>query len=233
MIITFVLVEPAVAENVGAVARALKTMGFDRLAVVNSDVHREPEARWLAHGSEEVLGKIEVHSTLQEAVAGADLVVGTTAKTRRTHSDYYTCNELPEILRQKGSMVEKLTVVFGREESGLTNEELRLCNIHSGIPMRTSYPSLNLSHAVMIYAWELSGLQNDYVEPDTKSPSPIKFRRLRTMAGDLLVNAGFDNRSSLYCRIMERLERVGDKDAGLIMSVCSKLEELLKKNKSR
>ncbi len=233
MRISFILVEPAVPENVGAAARALMTMGFDRLTVVNSVVHLKPEARWLAHGSEDILESIKSCDTLHEAVAEADLVIGTTAKRRRIYADHYPCYELPGIISQKAEMVENISVVFGREESGLTNEELKLCHIFSGIPMKGSYPSLNLAQAVMIYAWELSGLRGRPARALAKSPSREKLRRLRTMAGELLAGVGFDKNSSVYNRIMERLEAAGDKDAGLIMSVCSKLEELLNQKNDR
>ncbi|MFW5877486.1 MAG: tRNA/rRNA methyltransferase [bacterium] len=265
---TFVLVEPAVAENVGSSARALKTMGFEKLVVVNSHVHQQPEASWLAHGSADILQRIEVFDTLGAAITDMDLVIGTTAKKRRIYKDYYTCNEIPEILDSKANMLENVAVVFGREESGLTNEELKLCNIFTGIPMKTTYPSLNLAQSVMIYAWELSQYGNaspkstmansrkglpgagpDEHKNTTKrpaslshdlqlskqpanTPSAAKFRHLRKLTGDILIQIGFNKESAVYPRIMERLEVIGDKDAGLIMSVCSKIDDILNGGKT-
>ncbi len=260
---TFVLVEPAVAENVGSSARALKTMGFERLVVVNSNVHNQPEASWLAHGSADILQKIEVFDTLSAALTDMDLVIGTTAKKRRVYEDYYTCSEIPEILDSKAAMLENVAVVFGKEESGLTNEELRLCHIFTVIPMKTAYPSLNLAQSVMIYAWELSkygiaspesimtnagiglsgtgpgkhyntakrpaSLSHDPKLPKhpANTPSADKFRHLRNLAENILVRIGYNKESAVYLRIMERLEAMSDKDAGLIMSVCSKLDDIL------
>lgn len=260
---TFILVEPAVAENVGSSARALKTMGFERLVVVNSNVHKQPEASWLAHGSADILNKIEEFDTLGAAIRDMDLVIGTTAKKRRVYEDYYTCSEIPGILDSKVDMLENVAIVFGREESGLTNEELKLCNIFTGIPMKTKYPSLNLAQSVMIYAWELSkygiaspestmagvpaGLpdtgpvkhENIIISPPplnhdsellkhhANTPSDAKLRHLRKLAGEILVRIGFNKESAVYPRIMERLEATGNKDAGLIMSVCSKIDDIL------
>ncbi|MFP4367890.1 MAG: tRNA/rRNA methyltransferase [Bacteroidales bacterium] len=265
---TFVLVEPAVAENVGSSARALKTMGFEKLVIVNSHVHQQPEASWLAHGSADILNKIEEFDTLGAAIRDMDLVIGTTAKKRRVYEDYYTCNEIPEILDSKANMLENVAVVFGREESGLTNEELKLCHIFTGIPMKTTYPSLNLAQSVMIYAWELSQYGNASPKstmangrtgllstvPDdhdntakgspsrnhdpqlskhpANTPSAAKFRHLRKLAGDILIRIGFNRESAVYPRIMERLEAMGDKDAGLIMSVCSKIDDILNRGKA-
>ncbi len=239
---TFILVEPAVPENVGSSARALKTMGFDRLVLVNSKVHLRDEARWLAHGSADVLDRIRVFETLQEAVTGMDLIIGTTAKKRRVHADYYSCNEIAGLVNSKSEMIENVALVFGREESGLSNRELKLCNVFSGIPMHGSYPSLNLAQSVMVYAWELSKINSpDYkivadisaslsakAGWDAKIPARAKFRHLRKSAGELLQVIGYDNESAVYCRIMERLEALGDKDAGLLLSVCSRLQEVLK-----
>lgn len=227
---TFILVEPTVPGNVGASARALKTMGFNRLMVVNSDVHLLPEARWLAHGSADILDGIVKYDMLSEAVSGMDMVIGTTAKKRRVHSDHYLCSEIPGLISGKSGMLNNVAIVFGREESGLTNEELKLCNIFSRIPMHGKYPSLNLSQSVMLYAWELARfniISSGPVEtPLTKAPAMGKYKRLRTVVEGLLRRLGFDDKSAFYCRVMERLEVVGDKDAGLLLSVCSRVEEI-------
>lgn len=252
----FILVEPAVAENVGASARALRTMGFERLAVVNSMVHRKPEARWLAHGSAGILDSVEEFASLEEAVKGSDLVIGTSAKKRRVHSDYYQCYDLPALVDRKAPIVEKISLVFGREESGLTNEEMGLCNVFTGIPMHAGYPSLNLAQAVMIYAWELfrysygiSGVggmgdmgaghksASDKLKepssatgtssPGANDPSEFKLNHLRNSVRSLMSRAGFKNRDPLYNRIMERFEALDNKDAGLVLSLCTKIGEAL------
>jgi tRNA/rRNA methyltransferase len=254
---SFILVEPAVAENVGAAARALKTMGFDRLLIVNSKAHLEPRARWVAHGSVDIMDNIKVFDTLETAVRDADLVIGTTAKRRRTHADYYPCTEIPRLIQRKAEMLENVAIVFGREESGLTNEELGLCHIFTGVPIKTGYPSLNLSQSVMIYAWELmryslggpaatksqpfpdmsardpkvgkgsGNASSFYGMYPAKNPSGEKLRHLRCSVKRLLVDIGFDSQSAVYSRIMKRFEAVGDKDAGLLLSVCSRLDEML------
>ncbi len=224
--ISFVLVEPAVAGNIGASARAMKTMGFERMALVNPRARLDGEAEWLAHGSASVLKNAIIYGSLKEAVEGFDLVIGTSAKPRRTSSDYYPCGKLPQFLSSKTGMAEKIAVVFGREESGLTNEEARLCNILSSIPMAAEYPSLNLSQAVMIYAYILSGIPGREQNPETATfPSDAKYRYLRSEVAGLLDSAGFDPGSAVYNRIMERLEALGDKDAGLILSFCRRLSD--------
>ena len=257
MNLTFILVEPAVPENVGAAARALKTMGFERLVLVNSRVHLQPEARWLAHGAADIIDRIVVFGTLAEAVEKADLVIGTTAKKRRVYADHYSCFLIGGLLESKSPELENVALVFGREESGLTNEELKLCNLSSGIPMKGSYPSLNLAQSVMIYAWELSPYNqkmsgtgdhdtgrpkagrlvretpSTLKKPDAKGLTGGKYSHLRTKVSAMLCRIGYDPGSAVYSRIMERLEAVGDKDAGLLLSVCSRLEKMLAGNSGR
>jgi tRNA/rRNA methyltransferase len=258
MLFSFILVEPAVAENVGSSARALKTMGFDRLVIVNSKVHLEPRASWVAHGSSEILDNIREYKTLDEAVKDAGLVIGTTAKRRRTHSDYYPCTEIPRLIQSKSGMLEHVAIVFGREESGLTNDEMRCCHIFSGVPMQTVHPTLNLAQTVMIYAWELmrfnlthesgtspgtnstfsaggttvtgespSGTSQPSRFQYAKGPSGGKIERLRSMVKRLLGTIGYNSQSPVYLRIMERFEALGDKDTGLLLSICTRLDEML------
>ena len=82
MLIHFILVEPGLPENVGAAARALKTMGFHSLRLVNPCDHLQDRARWVAHGSTDILENARVFTSLEDAVADVDMIVGTSAKSR-------------------------------------------------------------------------------------------------------------------------------------------------------
>ena len=155
----FILVEPAVPENIGASARAIKTMGFNNLRMVNPCDFRDGKAQWVAHGSREILDNAGVYKDLETATADLDFIVGTTSKKRRTNQDYYYPDHLKEIISSKQKSINKLGIVFGREESGLSNEELKLCDLISTIRLSRPYPSLNLSQSVMLYAYELSQLK--------------------------------------------------------------------------
>ena len=162
---SFILVEPAVPENIGAVARALKVMGFSDLRLVNPADHLSDSARWLAHASCDVLESAGVYGSLEEAVDNLDLVIGTTAKRRTVKYDYYRPEELKDIIAGKEGTVHKLGIVFGREESGLTNRELHLCDLLSTVPIANPYPSLNLGQSVMLYAYVLSDLKWEDKQP--------------------------------------------------------------------
>ena len=161
MMVAFVLVEPAVPENIGAAARAIKTMGFTELRWVNPATPGAYMARWLAHGSGDVLDSAKIFSSLTEAISDLDFTIGTTAKNRSTKADYHTPEMALQIAKSKEDVITRIGIVFGREESGLTNEELKQCDIASTIQLANPYPSINLAQSVMLYAYVFSTLRAD------------------------------------------------------------------------
>ncbi len=150
----FVLVEPQTPGNIGAAARALKTMGFRNLVLVNPADPTSPEARWMAHASEDILKSAQLFTDLGEAIADKHFVVATTQRERNFHLPYYTPKELAEKVLPI-TVEHKIAIVFGREQTGLTNRELSMCDAVSTVPAHTRHPSLNLAQAVMIYCYEL------------------------------------------------------------------------------
>jgi TrmH family RNA methyltransferase len=150
----FILVEPQSPGNIGSAARALKTMGFSNLVLINPCDHLAPEARWLAHASEDILESARIAPSLYEVLQEMNFVVATTQRVRGYHFPFYTPAELGEKITPT-SQENNIAIVFGRENTGLTNEELRQCHAISTVPAAVSHPSLNLAQAVMIYAYEL------------------------------------------------------------------------------
>lgn len=152
--VRFVLVEPAQPGNIGGAARAIKNMGFSDLVLVKPQIFPSDRARWRAAGAGDVLEKARVVDTFVEAIADCHLAVGTSARERRIPwplIDPRRCgNELAsEAVRGK------VALVFGREDSGLTNDELQRCQMHVHIPTSPEYSSLNLSAAVQVLAYEM------------------------------------------------------------------------------
>lgn len=223
MEITFILVEPATPENVGAAARALKTMGFSRLHLVKPCNYLSPPSRWLAHASNDILENAQVFTTLQDALTGNDLVIGTTAKKRSVKTDYYPLPELAGIIKAKRNTVQNVAVVFGREESGLKNEELKLCDLVTTVPLKTTYPSLNLAQAVMLYAYELSKL--NYAEKSDERKDEESFAALKIKINRLLVKTGFNPESNIFPRFLERISFLTQDDIHLLHSFCNKILE--------
>jgi len=158
MRLSIILVEPARAENIGAAARAMKTMGLNELRIVASEAYLEPAARWVAHGSGDILDNARHFDCLAAALADVDFSIATTARSRAKFHYYATPEQLQTLLEEKQQWLGHSALIFGREDSGLTNEELALADILTGIPMQADYPSLNLGQAVMVYCYQLSAL---------------------------------------------------------------------------
>lgn len=223
--IHFILVEPAVPENIGAAARAIKTMGFSSLRLVNPANHLANEAKWLAHASNDILENANVYPSLKDAISDIDWVIGTTAKKRRVNQDYYPVNKLNGMIQKKASTIKTLAIVFGREESGLTNSELHLCHTVTSVPMKTTYPSLNLAQSVMIYAYNLSLLELNTLNEDEEKKDEESLIALKAKTEKILSRIGFIPESAIYNRIMERLMILGETDIHLVHSVCNKINE--------
>jgi len=151
----FILVEPQTAGNVGAACRAIKTMGIRNIYCENpkADIH-SPEAQWMAHGAEDILQNIKIVPDLQAAIKEMNWTIGTTNRKRGLNLPYMTASELG-LKTGEFHWDNKIGIIFGREKTGLTNEELYYCNAITYIPAHRSHPSLNLSQAVQIIAYEL------------------------------------------------------------------------------
>ncbi|MEX2443100.1 MAG: tRNA/rRNA methyltransferase [Alkalispirochaeta sp.] len=224
MQLSIVLVEPARPGNVGAAARAMKTMGFRDLRVVNAPgIDEEPEARAFAHGSTDILDEVRHFSSLDQALSDADLAVATTGRRRGKRSDFYTPSRLREMLddEQRGAVI---AIVFGREESGLSNDELAQCQLVSLIPMQGAYPSLNLGQAVMVYTFALSPLQLSTARPQTHTADPASVHALVDRAQAILPQLGFDPGRALYHRMLERIGAAGRTDVNLMHSLLKAIE---------
>ena len=148
-----VLVEPSLPENVGAVARAMNNMGIRRLRLVNPCDHLSEGALSLAAHSQDILQDATRHVSLEEAVADARFVLGTTARLRERFAEPV---DLPKVADCLPSGEGLVALVFGRESSGLTNHELACCHRHIRIPTFGETPSLNLAQAVIVVLYELS-----------------------------------------------------------------------------
>jgi TrmH family RNA methyltransferase len=152
--IKIVLVETSHPGNIGAAARAMKTMGLDQLALVSPRDYPCAEATARASGADDVLARAVVHASLEEAIADCRLVLGTSARLRSLKWPQLNPRETADqVLKEAGD--GRVALVFGRERVGLTNEELALCHYLVNIPSNPEYSSLNLAAAVQIICYEL------------------------------------------------------------------------------
>jgi tRNA (cytidine32/uridine32-2'-O)-methyltransferase len=153
--IRIVLVGTQHPGNIGSAARAIKTMGLDRLVLVAPQRYPHNEADMMAAGADDVLASAVCVDTLTEAVADCRLVLGCTARSRRVPLEEL----LPRIAAARACDMAldggEVAVVFGRERTGLENEELQLCHAAVHIPANPDYSSLNLAAAVQVLSYEL------------------------------------------------------------------------------
>lgn len=221
----FILVEPSVPGNIGAAARAIKTMGFRHLRLVKPCDHLDVEAIKMAYGAGDILKNAKVFNSFSEAIMNIDFIIGTSAKKRTAHEDYHNCSDLPEIIMNKGNKINSTGFVFGREESGLTNDELKKCDFITHIPMISNYPSVNLAQSVMIYAYVISPLILNKKETKEDIRNEEGYKELKRRIGIIFADLGIDKNPTLHDRIMERLSLLNEDDIHLLHSFSNKYLE--------
>lgn len=140
--------------NIGAAARALKNMALSQLVLVSPKEFPSAKANWRAAGAQDVMAQVEVVDTLDEAIADCALVVGTSARGRRIPWPMLTPRECGDRVIAE-SEAHKIAIVFGREDRGLTNEELQKCHYHVHIPSNPDYSSLNIAAAIQVLCYEI------------------------------------------------------------------------------
>lgn len=140
--------------NIGAVARAMKNMCLQSLYLVQPKIYPSAEATARASGADDLLARARVCGTLDEALRGCRLVIGTSARLRSVQWPCLSPRESARRLLQESAAGE-VALIFGRESSGLSNSELDRCHYLVQIPSNPEYPSLNLSQAVQVLSYEL------------------------------------------------------------------------------
>ena len=200
--------------NIGATARAMKNMGILDLALVEPKEFPSDVATFRSKAAKDILEKASVHTSLEEAISECELVVGTSARGRTVPWPVLNPREAAEEMH-KSSLNGKVAIIFGREDRGLTNEELGLCNFHVHIPSDPEYSSLNLSQAVQILAYEirLSYLQDRHVNKeywDVELANNEQTERLITHMDELMQAVDFydaENPRKLLVRVRRFFKR--------------------------
>lgn len=153
--IRVVLVNTSHPGNIGGTARAMKNMGLSRLVLVQPEEFPSGEANARASGATDILEAAVVVDTLEEALAGCSLVLGTSARDRRIPWPLLDPRECAQKSLEHVGLGGEVALVFGREYAGLTNEELQRCQYHVHIPANPEFSSLNLATAVQVLAYEV------------------------------------------------------------------------------
>jgi len=152
--IQIVLVETSHPGNIGAAARAMKNMGLDQLVLVKPHYFPSEQAIARASGADDILQQSRTCDSLLEAIAGCQLVIGCSARLRSVKWPLLNPRECADTV-VRASQQAPVAIVFGREHSGLTNEELDYCHFLMHIPTNPDFQSLNLAAAVQVVAYEI------------------------------------------------------------------------------
>lgn len=212
--IRIVLVEPSHPGNIGGAARAMKTMGLSDLALVNPQRYPDPQAQWRAAGAQDVLDATQVYASLDEAIGDRQWVVGTSTRVRRIPWPLEKAESVATGILER-LPTHRIAILFGRETSGLTNEELQRCHCHLVIPANPAYSSLNLAMAVQVVAYELyRQLEDGTIDASQWDRSPATSAQIEGLIGHFeseLVASGFldpDNPGQTMTRLRRLLTRV-------------------------
>lgn len=205
--IAIVLVGTQSPGNIGMVCRAMKNMGLSDLRLVNPCQVDHPEAHKFAVSARDVLDRARIFTSLEDALRDCEISVATTRRHGKYRQEIQTPEEVTEKLRTQPAD-HRVALVFGREDSGLTTEEVALCRWQSTIPTADEYGSLNLAQAVLIFCYELSRETNAKAatEPRLLADSAAMEAMYRQMEKTLL-RIGFLNPEN-PAHIMRTLRRI-------------------------
>ena len=235
-----VLCRPTHPGNIGAAARAIKTMGLSQLVLVEPKLYQHPEATARASGAAGVLEAARVCSTLDEALAGCVLAIGLSARHRELVGKVQSARDaaLEAIDHASGGDV---ALVFGTEMFGLTNDEVSRCQTLAFIPSNPDYGSLNLAAAVQVVAYELrmaAGLVGGYAAVSYALAAQHEVAGLHAHAARTLTDLGFFNPARPR-RLLPRLRRLfartrlEHEEVNILRGILTSIDEALKRTRER
>tara|TARA_B100000424_G_scaffold224691_1_gene184641 strand:- start:302 stop:1045 length:744 start_codon:yes stop_codon:yes gene_type:complete len=234
----FILVEPSHPGNIGASARAIKNMGFRNLSLITPKDFPNDDAFYRAKGAKDILENIKIYKDLSVALNEATLIFGTSARTRTIPWPTKTSSELSIVLKKAlESSNAKVCFVFGREISGLSNEELQMCDYHIKIPTDEDFSSINLSHAVQIISYILKMELDTFDRPTNISEDVPTFQDNEYLIEHfdkvmkLIEFYDQENPKQVKTRIRRLVKRLQpDKlETGILRGFLAKIEQILNK----
>mgnify|MGYP003326093128 FL=1 len=153
--VKIILIETSNSGNIGSTLRAMKTMAFSNLCLVNPKDFPSEQVETLAANAKDLIKDIEVVETLDEALEGLNFVIGTSSRTRKVPWPNEALDQVSSKIISESNNGKNIGIIFGREDRGLTNEELQRCNLHVHIPANEAYPVLNIAMAVQVVCYQL------------------------------------------------------------------------------
>ncbi|MDP1592656.1 MAG: RNA methyltransferase [Gallionella sp.] len=194
--------------NIGAAARAMKTMGLHHLCLINPRHFPDPQASAMAAGADDILQNARVCGSIDEALQGVALTVGMTARQRDISNQVMMPREaMPRVLQQ--ALTQPVALLFGTEMSGLTNEEVSRAQLLVNIPAHPDFSSLNLAAAVQVIAYEMmvASQSASPVTQPTQAAAHEQVEGFLTHLEKTLMEIGFFTTQN-PARMMQRLRRL-------------------------
>ncbi|RXJ73142.1 tRNA (cytosine(32)/uridine(32)-2'-O)-methyltransferase TrmJ [Veronia nyctiphanis] len=238
--IRIVMVGTTHSGNIGSAARAMKVMGLKNMVLVAPECKVDGQAIALAAGASDIANNARTVETLEEAVSDCGLVIGTSARSRTLDWPMLNSRECGEkAVAEAGT--HPVAIVFGRERTGLTNEELQCCNYHVAIEANPEYSSLNLAMAVQLLSYEvrMAWLDSQAYKGEVKEqPYPLAedLERFYNHLDDVLNKTGFINKQHPGM-VMAKLRRLFNRarpesqELNILRGVLSSVDKLLNAKK--
>ncbi len=213
-LINIVLIETSHPGNIGSVARAMKTMGLKNLLLINPRKFPSGDANALSGNAIDILEKAKVYKNLKDAIKDSTFVYATSARVRTIQWPTKNAQDAAKEIVKQVSANKKISIIFGREDRGLTNEELQIANTHIEIPANPEYPVLNIAMSAQIISYEILKASinttardwHDYPEVDSENLQMLIDHFIETATDIDVINP--DNPKKIISRIKRMFTRL-------------------------
>ena len=206
--VRIVMVNTTLPANIGSALRAMKTMGLCKLVLVSPKTYPHPDIDALAAGATDLIEQIEIVETLEDAIKDCHIVFGTSARSRTI--PWPLLDARPAAQKSMQAVLQEqqeVAVIFGREDRGLTNEELALANFHVTIPVNTEYGVLNVAQAIQIICYEMRIAATELMEHEVDDKATMKVTEDDTMEWDEPL-VTHEQMEQFYPHIQKMLEEI-------------------------
>lgn len=183
--VRIVMVNTTLPANIGSALRAMKTMGLSKLVLVAPKTYPHPDINALAAGAADLIDQIEIVARLEDAIQDCQLVFGTSARSRTIPWPLLDARPAAEkSLHAVVKQQQEIAIVFGREDRGLTNEELAMANYHVTIPVNDDYGVLNVAQAIQVICYEMRMAALQLIEQPQDTQATMQVTESRSMQWD-------------------------------------------------
>ena len=183
--VRIVMVNTTLPANIGSALRAMKTMGLSKLVLVAPKTYPHPDINALAAGAADLIDQIEIVARLEDAIQDCQLVFGTSARSRTIPWPLLDARPAAEkSLQAVVKQQQEIAIVFGREDRGLTNEELAMANYHVTIPVNDDYGVLNVAQAIQVICYEMRMAALQLIEQPQDTQATMQVTESQSMQWD-------------------------------------------------